>query len=136
MTTHYMDEAENCDRIAIIDEGRIIALDTPDRLKDEVGGDIVSLTSDDPGSAVRTLRERYDLDPRIEDGVVAFRVARGDEWLPEFVRTFPHRLSSINVRRPTLDDVFVALTGRAIREEGSDEESMRRWRRRRRMGGR
>lgn len=116
-TTHYMDEAEHSDRIAIIDHGRIVALDTPDRLKDRVGGDIVTLTTDDDEAALRELREEWNLDPRRTDGSITFPVSRGREWLPDFVRGFSHRIVSIGVHRPTLDDVFIEITGRAMRDE-------------------
>ena len=117
LTTQYMDEAEVCDRIAIIDNGLIVALDTPDKLKDTVGGDLVTLRAQDNEAAVRELRERYHLSPEMENGAVHFGVPRGEEFLPDFVRGFGQRLLSVGVRRPTLDDVFLKLTGRAIREQ-------------------
>jgi ABC-2 type transport system ATP-binding protein len=127
-TTHYMDEAEHSDRIAVIDHGRIVALDTPERLKDRVGGDVVTLEVDDPEAVVRLLRERYELDPKTEDDTVIVSVDGGEAWLPEFLRQVDARVSSIALRRPTLDDVFVELTGRAIREEGRPgEEVTRSW---------
>ena len=134
LTTQYMDEAEVCDRIAIIDNGQIVALDTPDRLKDTVGGDLVSLRAGDNVAAVRELQERYHVSPQVENGVVSFSVPRGEEFLPDFVRGFGQRLLSVGVRRPTLDDVFLKLTGRAIREQAPDAfEHMKQMRRR--MGG-
>jgi len=120
LTTHYMDEAENCDRIAIIDYGRIVALDTPDNHKDSLGGDLVTLKAEDNGAAVLELKERYNLSPEIQNGVVSFCVPQGEKFLPDFVRGFRSRLLSISVRRPTLDDVFLRLTGRAIREQEAD----------------
>ena len=118
-TTHYMDEAEHSDRIAIIDHGRIVALDTPDQLKDRVGGDVVTLATEDDDAAMAELREEWDVDPRRADGAVTFHISNGKEWLPDFVREFPQRIVSISVHRPTLDDVFIDLTGRAIRDPGS-----------------
>jgi len=120
LTTHYMDEAENCDRIAIIDYGRIVALDTPDNHKDSLGGDLVTLKAEDNGAAVLELKERYNLSPEIQNGVVSFCVPQGEKFLPDFVRGFRSHLLSISVRRPTLDDVFLRLTGRAIREQEAD----------------
>ena len=132
MTTHYMDEAEHCDRIAIIDNGRIVALDTPEHLKDAMGGDVLSLRAEDNEAAVLEIRERYDLEPQLEDGQVIFNVPQGEQFLPEFVRGFGQRLLSVGIRRPTLEDVFLKLTGHAIREEeASPVEAMRR-----RWGGR
>ncbi len=120
LTTHYMDEAENCDHIAIIDHGQIVALDTPDKLKDAVGGDLVTLKVENNETAVVELRERYNLTPEIQNGMVIFSVPHGETFLPDFMRSFNSRLLSVSVRRPTLDDVFIKLTGRAIRENEVD----------------
>src|SRR5262249_44137184 len=116
LTTHYMDEAEHCDRIAIIDHGEIVALDTPDRLKSAVGGDLITLTTADSQMAADDLRRRYGVAPEVADRTVCFQVSAGETFLPEFVRSFGHPLEAISVRRPTLDDVFLSLTGRAIRD--------------------
>jgi ABC-2 type transport system ATP-binding protein len=120
MTTHYMDEAENCDRIAIIDYGRIVALDTLERLKDGFGGDVISVKTDDNEEAVRLLEGQYKFKPVIENGIVSFTVSHGEEFLPGFVSGFPMRLISVGLRRPTLEDVFLKLTGRNIREQEVD----------------
>jgi ABC-2 type transport system ATP-binding protein len=121
LTTHYMDEAEHCDRIAIIDHGSIAAIGTPDRLKENVGGDVVSLRTADNALAVTELTDTWSLDPQLQDGFVRFSVPRGEEFLPEFVRRFDGQLLSISVRRPTLDDVFLEVTGRDIRDEEIDK---------------
>lgn len=131
LTTHYMDEAEYCDRIAVIDRGKIIALDTPERLKDGLGGDLVTIEAEDTGQAVAELKDRFGITPEIGDGVVTFSVPRGNTFLPEFVRGFRSGLRSVSVRRPTLDDVFLQLTGHAIREQDLGEmdqmKNMMRW---------
>ena len=133
LTTHYMDEAENCGRIAIIDHGAIVALDTPDGLKDAVGGDVISFSTADNAAAAEQVRDRYRLTPVLQDGIVRFHVASGETFLPDFVRTFPQPLLSIGLRRPTLDDVFLSLTGREIRDAELDRKDMmlqemgRRW---------
>lgn len=120
MTTHYMDEAENCDRIAIIDYGRTVALDTLEKLKDGVGGDVISVKTEDNEEAMRLLEGQYKLKPGIENGIISFTVPHGEEFLPKFVSVFPLRLLSIGLRRPTLEDVFLKLTGRNIREQEVD----------------
>jgi ABC-2 type transport system ATP-binding protein len=120
MTTHYMDEAENCDRIAIIDYGRTVALDTLEKLKDGVGGDVISIKTEDNEEAMRLLEGKYKLKPGIENGIISFTVPHGEEFLPKFVSGFPLRLLSIGLRRPTLEDVFLKLTGRNIREQEVD----------------
>jgi len=120
MTTHYMDEAENCDRIAIIDYGQTVALDTLEKLKDGVGGDVISVKTEDNEEAMRLLEGQYKLKPGIENGIISFTVPHGEEFLPKFVSGFPLRLLSIGLRRPTLEDVFLKLTGRNIREQEVD----------------
>ena len=123
LTTHYMDEAEHCDRIAVIDDGNIVAIDTPDKLKDGVGGDLVMIRAADNEAAAKELGESWSLESETQDDIVKFSVPKGEEFLPEFVRNFKGELLSINVRRPTLDDVFLSLTGRDIRDEEVDESA-------------
>jgi ABC-2 type transport system ATP-binding protein len=117
LTTHYMDEAEYSDRIAVIDHGAIVGLDTPDGLKRSVGGDLVSLEVADTATGAEEIRGRYGLDPTVRDGTLSFSVARGREFLPDFIRSFGQPIQAIDLRRPTLDDVFLHLTGREIRDE-------------------
>jgi len=117
LTTHYMDEAENSDRITIIDRGHIIALDTPDKLKDALGGDMVTLKAEDNDAAALELKEKHGLSSLIQNGTITFNVSQGEKFLPKLMNSFQNRLLSISVRRPTLDDVFLKLTGRAIRDE-------------------
>jgi ABC-2 type transport system ATP-binding protein len=136
LTTHYMDEAENSDRISIIDHGNIIALDTPDKLKDALGGDVVTLKAEDNAAAAFELKEKYGLTPLIQDETVTFSIPQSEKFLPKLMDSFQSHLLSISIRRPTLDDVFLKLTGRAIRDEEADsKERMRgiamRWRGRR-----
>ena len=124
LTTHYMDEAEHCDRIAIIDHGKIVAIGTPDNLKEKLGGDVVTLRTSDDNMAVKELTRRWSLKPQVKDGLINFSVPRGEEFLPEFVRGFHAQMLSISVRRPTLDDVFLSVTGHDIRDEEIDEATL------------
>lgn len=116
MTTHYMDEADNCDRIAIIDHGKIVALDSPSGLKAQVGADIVSLKTADDQAALELLQQQ-DLEPKIENGSILFKVAGGDKFIVNFIRDFTIPITSITVRQPTLDDVFLNFTGRELRDQ-------------------
>ena len=120
LTTQYLDEAENCDRIAIIDRGSIVALDTPDGLKRKVGGELITFSAPDAGAAAEEVKARYGVEPQVTDGTVRFHVTSGDTFLPDFVRTFPHQLQSVSLQRPTLDDVFITLTGHEIRDSELD----------------
>jgi ABC-2 type transport system ATP-binding protein len=120
MTTHYMDEAEHCDRIAIIDQGMIVALDTPDALKRMVGVDIVMLQTEDDEQAAREIEERYGLEPQRDDTGIRLEVEAGAEFIPRLVGELGVAIKSVDLHRPTLDDVFLKLTGRAIREGEGD----------------
>ncbi|MGB2814981.1 MAG: ATP-binding cassette domain-containing protein [Dehalococcoidales bacterium] len=117
LTTHYMDEADNADRIAVIDLGKLIAMDTPAKLKRMVGKDIISLKTDDNDRAVAEIRTRYQVEARHDGDGLCFEVANGEEFLPVFLREFSTHILSVSMRRPSLDDVFLKLTGREIREE-------------------
>lgn len=125
LTTHYMDEAEHCDRIAVIDNGRIICLDTPANLKEKVSGDIVSIVVDDPELAGVYLKE-LGLTAHFHNGGISFEVEHGGEFLPKFLKDVKFEIHDISLRRPTLDDVFLHRTGKRIREEHVDGLDMMR----------
>src|SRR5438034_3090803 len=117
MTTHYMDEAEYCDRIAIIDKGQIVAQGTPDQLKAMVGGDVVTMTSSKPEDALEEIQKVLGVVPTRDDGTLRMEVPDGRKFVPRLVRELTAPVDTISLRRPSLDDVFLKLTGRAIREE-------------------
>jgi ABC-2 type transport system ATP-binding protein len=119
MTTHYIEESEHCDRIAIIDRGQIIAVDTPDALKRSVGGDVITIGSGQPAQLADGSRARFGDAPRVTDGHVVLERADGPEFVPRIAEAFPGLVASVAVTRPTLDDVFLKLTGRAIRAESA-----------------
>jgi ABC-2 type transport system ATP-binding protein len=121
MTTHYMDEAESCDRIAIMDRGEIVVLDTPDALKASVGADRVVLrAADDDAVIAALLRDRFGIEAAIAEGAVTFHVASGEEFLPRLFAQLDAGISSVSVSRPTLDDVFLRHTGTTIRDAETD----------------
>jgi len=130
LTTHYMDEAEYCDRIAVIDHGVIVALDTPERLKDLVGGDVIRLVTSDNAAAAAQIKAHFGVEPRQEQDNLIFEVTGGEGMVPRIVEQVSVRIASISVRRPTLDDVFIKLTGREIREEEADTKQRGMMRRR------
>ncbi len=117
LTTHYMDEAEKAGRIAIIDYGKLVAIDTPEGLKRLVGKDIISLKTDDNNRAAEEVRSRYQIEAKHDSDGLTFEVASGEEFLPAFVKEFGIKILSVSLRRPSLDDAFLKLTGREIREE-------------------
>ncbi|MSQ11299.1 MAG: ATP-binding cassette domain-containing protein [Dehalococcoidia bacterium] len=117
LTTHYLEEAEHCDRVAIIDHGQIVALDTPEHLKAAVGGGVVTIRVEDQALALEELQTRFGLAPVVLDGAIQFNVPSPEEFLPEFIRAFAVPLNSVSIHRPTLEDAFVKLTGHAIRDD-------------------
>lgn len=117
LTTHYMEEAEKADRIAIIDHGKLVALDTPEKLKSMVGKDIVSVKTDDNNKAAEEIRLRYQIEARHDGDGLTFEVDSGEKFLPVFIKEFGTRILSVSLRHPSLDDVFLKLTGREMREE-------------------
>jgi ABC-2 type transport system ATP-binding protein len=135
MTTHYMNEAEYCDRIAIIDEGKIIALDTPNKLKKKVGGDIIQMKSLELDKLKVEIKEKYKLKAKLEDDKLQIEVPDGEKFLPKLFNDLKTKIDSIELRKPTLEDVFLKMTGRKIREEeASAKDRMRQNLRIRRRG--
>jgi len=117
LTTHYMDEAEKASRIAIIDRGKLVAMDTPVKLKRMVGQDIITVRTDDNTKAAGEIKSRYLTEVRKDGDQLSFNVDNGEEFLPVFIKESGIKIASISLRRPTLEDVFLKLTGREIREE-------------------
>jgi ABC-2 type transport system ATP-binding protein len=116
MTTHYMEEAELCDRIAIMDRGEIIVLDTPEALKASVGADRVVLGTADDDAAIVALRDRFGIEAATAEGAVTFHVASGEAFVPRLFADLGVGITSVTVARPTLDDVFLRYTGTTIRD--------------------
>jgi ABC-2 type transport system ATP-binding protein len=126
MTTHYMNEAEYCDRIAIIDHGKIVALDTPAKLKSGLGGDVIRMQSKHPDALEAELSRRYGKAVKREGAAVQLEVADGGAFLPSLLKELETPIEGVELRKPTLEDVFLHQTGHAIRtEEGSTKDAMR-----------
>ena len=121
MTTHYMDEAEYCDRIAIIDHGKIVALGTPEDLKAKVGKDRVQIRTADDAAAMAALQAKFAIAAAKHEGMVTFAVAQGEQFVPRLFAELGVPILQIHVARPTLDDVFLALTGHAAEEKKAEE---------------
>jgi ABC-2 type transport system ATP-binding protein len=120
MTTHYMDEAEFCDRIAIMDRGEIVVLDTPEALKASVGADRVVLGTADDQAAIAALDERFGIEAAVAEGAVTFHVESGEAFVPRLFAELDVAITSVAVSRPTLDDVFLRYTGSTIRDAETD----------------
>jgi ABC-2 type transport system ATP-binding protein len=125
MTTHYMDEAEWCDRIAIMDHGEIVALDSPEALKGGVGTDRVTIHTDDNEAAIAALERQFGIDAQISEGAVSFGVPAGEEFVPRLFAEFEMPIRAVSVSRPTLDDVFMSYTGTTIRDAEEDQSKHR-----------
>jgi ABC-2 type transport system ATP-binding protein len=125
MTTHYMDEAEWCDRIAIMDNGQIVALDAPATLKAGVGTDRVTLHTDDDQATIAALSERFGVEGRVAEGAVTFGVPGGEEFVPRLFAELGVPIKAVSVSRPTLDDVFMSYTGTTIRDAEEDQAKNR-----------
>ena len=125
LTTHYLDEADAlCDRIFVIDHGKIVASDTPEALKRSVRGDLIEITVLDPGDLGAAAEQLSRLEGAVENEAVALtakvRVPQAASALPGLIRSLDAAgvgLAGVEVRRPTLDDVFLTMTGRSLREE-------------------
>ena len=120
MTTHYMDEAEWCDRIAIMDHGEIVALDAPQTLKEAVGKDRIMIHTEDDAATIAALSERFGISAQIAEGAVTFGVAAGERFVPRLFSELGVPIRSVSVSRPTLDDVFLSYTGTTIRDAEED----------------
>ncbi|MHC4816698.1 MAG: ABC transporter ATP-binding protein [Planctomycetota bacterium] len=111
LTTHLMEEAEHCDRLAILDHGRLVALGTPAALRAEIGGDVLTLTAAEPDTLREGLRDSFGLEAAVVDGKVRLEHAEGHALIPQLVEAFPERIAAVAVGKPTLEDVFVKKTG-------------------------
>jgi ABC-2 type transport system ATP-binding protein len=120
MTTHYMDEAEWCDRIAIMDQGEVVALDAPDSLKATVGKDRVMIHTQDDEAAIAALKDRFGINAGMAEGAVTFGVPGGEEFVPRLFAELGVPIQGVSVHRPTLDDVFMSYTGTTIRDAEED----------------
>ncbi len=118
LTTHLLDEADKADRVAILDRGRLVALDTPASLKAAVGGDSITIETPDAARLATDISERLSLAAQVLDGNVRLEQADGHQWIARIVEAFPGRVAAIRVGKPTLEDVFIDRCGRRF---GDDE---------------
>jgi ABC-2 type transport system ATP-binding protein len=126
MTTHYMDEAENCDRLAIIDHGKLVAEGTPEALRRRAGAERVVLSTEDDARAEGELRSRFNVEVQRTERGLELPVESGESFLPKMVG-FPVPLRRLSLVKPTLEDAFIALTGHSIRpDEASSRDALRR----------
>jgi ABC-2 type transport system ATP-binding protein len=137
LTTHYMEEADRlCNRVAIIDRGRIIALDTPENLKKGIGGDVVTIASPHPEAIVAALNEPWVTRLEQHDGQVTISLQNAEGHVSTIVTLLNQKqieIDNLSIHKPTLEDVFLYFTGKTIREEEADHrETLRMFQRSRR----
>lgn len=111
LTTHLLEEAEKADRIAIMHQGKLAALDTPAALQASIGGDSITIRTDDPQQLSSGIRERFDCEAMVVDGSVRLEQPDGHQWISRLVEAFPDAIETITLGKPTLEDVFIDRTG-------------------------
>jgi ABC-2 type transport system ATP-binding protein len=120
VTTHLMDEAEHCDRLAIMDAGKLAACDTPNALKSRIGADVITLSTDandDPQALADAVHQRFGVNAERVDSVVRIERERGHEFIPQLVEAFVGRIRSVSLGKPTLEDVFIHVTGHGFKDQ-------------------
>jgi len=122
LTTHLLDEAERADRIAIMHRGRLAALDTPTALRAAIGGDTVTIRTGDAHDLDSQIALKFNVQPMIVDGTLRLELPNGHEWIPQLVEAFPDRIESITLGKPTLEDVFIHVTGHQFWTNDSADE--------------
>jgi ABC-2 type transport system ATP-binding protein len=132
LTTHYMEEAEICDRIAIIDNGKIIALDTPSNLKKSVRSDHIILSSGDPEGLSEIIKNKFNITPQNNGKDIRIAVPDAVTFLPGLFKTAGSMITGADMSKPSLEDVFIKLTGRTIRDEDAGARDRMKFKARRR----
>jgi ABC-2 type transport system ATP-binding protein len=120
VTTHLMEEAERCHRLAILDKGRLVAEGTPDALRSEIGGDVIIVRPKNSEAFARGYREKFGDEAKVVDGTVRMTRSNGAEFVPKLVAAFPDDIEQVTVAKPTLEDVFIRHTGHRFWEEGGE----------------
>lgn len=111
VTTHLMEEAGRCDRLAILNEGKLVALGTPTELKQEIGGDVILLDAKNAESLAERIRARFGLDAQVLAGQIRLEQENGHRFITEVFEAFPGEIQAVSVSKPSLEDVFIHRTG-------------------------
>ena len=119
VTTHLMEEAESCDRLAILSEGKLVALGTPAELKQEIGGDVILLDTPNAESLAGRMRERFHVNAQVLEGQIRLERTNGHRFMTDLVESFPGEIDAISISKPSLEDVFIRRTGHKFWTEGS-----------------
>jgi ABC-2 type transport system ATP-binding protein len=114
LTTHILEEADRCDRLVLLHQGKIVAHGSPSDLRARIGGDVVVLDTGDSAALGASIRKKFGADPVVRDGQVRVEIANGHRFIAEVVEAFPGAIESVGLHKPTLEDVFVRETGASI----------------------
>jgi ABC-2 type transport system ATP-binding protein len=114
LTTHLMDEAERCDRLALLHRGEVLSMAAPDALKREMGYDVITLHATDPDLLAARVAERFGVRSHVHDGCVRVELESGHRWVAEFVEAFPGEITSLHLDKPSIEDVFIHRTGASL----------------------
>ena len=114
LTTHILEEADRCDRLVLLHQGKIVAQGSPDELRSSIGGDVVVLTTEDAPSLSGKISERFHLKASARENEVRVEIENGHRFIAEVVEAFPGAVNSVGLHKPTLEDVFVSQTGASI----------------------
>jgi ABC-2 type transport system ATP-binding protein len=114
LTTHILEEADHCDRLVLLHQGRIVAQGSPAELRSSIGGDVVVLEAADPAALAAAIAQRFGIQPTSQNGHVRIEIPNGHRFITEVVEAFPGAIESVGLHKPTLEDVFVRETGAAI----------------------
>ncbi|MFQ5777529.1 MAG: ATP-binding cassette domain-containing protein [Terriglobia bacterium] len=117
LTTHLMEEADDCDRLAILDRGALVALGSPSALKKQIGGDVIVLETAAAAALALLIRQRFGGEPTVVNGTVRLERENGHRFVTELVEAFPGQVDAVTVAKPTLEDVFIRQTGHRFWEE-------------------
>lgn len=120
VTTHLMEEAEGCDRLAIMNEGKLVALGTPADLRHEIGGDVIVLDAHHPEALARKIESRFGMTTQVVGGKVRMERENGHRFITDVVEAFPGEIEAVSVSKPTLEDVFIHRTGHRFWTEAQD----------------
>ncbi len=114
LTSHILDEAERCDRLLLLHQGKVVAMGTPAELKARIGGDVVVLEVSDAEGMRAQISQRFAAEPKVVDGALRVEIPNGHRFITEVVEAFPGAIRSVALHKPTLEDVFLDETGASI----------------------
>jgi len=117
VTTHLIDEGDRSDRVLVLNMGKIVALDTPAALKEQIGGDVISITTKDPERLTVQIREKFGVMPSTFNGTLRIEKQAGHAFISQVVDAFPDLIHAVNLSKPTLEDVFISRTGHRFWED-------------------